>query len=408
MDGASDVDQASITGEPLPAAKAVDDEVFAGTHNGSGVLRVRVERDPTETVIARIVSMVEEASATKAKTQLFIEKIEQRYSLGVVVATVALFFIPLAVGSALQPTLLRAMTFMIVASPCAVVLATMPPLLSAIANAGRHGVLVKSAVVMEQLGNATVVAFDKTGTLTEGRPALTDVRVLAAADIDEASALAFAASAEAASEHPLGRTVVAAARERRISLHRVEDFRSTPGVGVSALVDGRQVAITSPTRIDEHSPQLSGRRHRCRHRCRRRCQRTRKTRPDCSCRFPRRHSRRCTGVHRSAPPGRRRGGAVADRVDRNYADHAHRRQTLVLQHNSQQRSGSRTYDQSCSHRTRSTPFENSSKAGTMSCSSATASTMHQRWLPPEPASPWAELDPTSPSTPRTPWSYATT
>ena len=258
VDGASDVDQASITGEPLPAAKAVDDEVFAGTHNGSGVLRVRVERDPTETVIARIVSMVEEASATKAKTQLFIEKIEQRYSLGVVVATVALFFIPLAVGSALQPTLLRAMTFMIVASPCAVVLATMPPLLSAIANAGRHGVLVKSAVVMEQLGNATVVAFDKTGTLTEGRPALTDVRVLAAADIDEASALAFAASAEAASEHPLGRTVVAAARERRISLHRVEDFRSTPGVGVSALVDGRQVAITSPTRIDEHSPQLSG------------------------------------------------------------------------------------------------------------------------------------------------------
>ena len=165
---------------------------------------MRVERDPTETVIARIVSMVEEASATKAKTQLFIEKIEQRYSLGVVVATVALFFIPLAVGSALQPTLLRAMTFMIVASPCAVVLATMPPLLSAIANAGRHGVLVKSAVVMEQLGNATVVAFDKTGTLTEGRPALTDVRVLAAADIDEASALAFAASAEAASEHPLG------------------------------------------------------------------------------------------------------------------------------------------------------------------------------------------------------------
>ncbi len=258
VDGASDVDQASITGEPLPAAKAVGGEVFAGTHNGSGVLRVRVERDPTETVIARIVSMVEEASVTKAKTQLFIEKIEHRYSLGVVVATLALFFIPLAAGAALQPTLLRAMTFMIVASPCAVVLATMPPLLSAIANAGRHGVLVKSAVVMEQLGNATVVAFDKTGTLTEGTPALTDVLVLDAGDLDEDSVLAFAASAEVASEHPLGRAVVAAARERGISLQHVEDFRSTPGVGVSALVDGRQVAITSPTRIDEHSPQLSG------------------------------------------------------------------------------------------------------------------------------------------------------
>lgn len=256
MDGASDVDQASITGEPLPATKVVGDEVFAGTHNGSGVLRVQVERDPTETVIARIVSMVEEASATKAKTQLFIEKIEQRYSLGVVAATLALFFIPLTVGAALQPTLLRAMTFMIVASPCAVVLATMPPLLSAIANAGRHGVLVKSAVVMEQLGAATVAAFDKTGTLTEGTPALTDIRILDTAELDKNSALSLAASAEVASEHPLGRAVVAAARDQGISLQHVEDFRSTPGVGVSAMVDGRHVAVTSPTRFDEHSAQL--------------------------------------------------------------------------------------------------------------------------------------------------------
>ena len=119
-----------------------------------------------ETAVARIVAMVEQASATKAKTQLFIEKIEQRYSIGMVTATVALFVIPLLWGAELQSTLLRAMTFMIVASPCAVVLATMPPLLCAMANAGRHGVLVKSAVVMEQLGQASRVAFDKTGTLT--------------------------------------------------------------------------------------------------------------------------------------------------------------------------------------------------------------------------------------------------
>src|SRR5690606_27586489 len=124
----------------------------------------------------RIATMVEQASQTKAKTQLFIEKIEQRYSVGMVAATIAVFVIPLLLGEALQESLLRAMTFMIVASPCAVVLATMPPLLAAIANAGRHGVLVKSAVVMEQVGRTGAVAFDKTGTLTRGELRVTEVR----------------------------------------------------------------------------------------------------------------------------------------------------------------------------------------------------------------------------------------
>lgn len=168
LDGVSDVDQATITGEPLPVTRAAGDEVFAGTLNGTGALVARVHRPVGESVIARIVALVDEASATKAKTQLFIEKVEQRYSVAVVVATLALFGIPLAVGAEFQPTLLRAMTFMIVASPCAVVLATMPPLLSAIALAGRNGVLVKSAVVMERLADTTLVAFDKTGTLTTG------------------------------------------------------------------------------------------------------------------------------------------------------------------------------------------------------------------------------------------------
>ncbi len=178
LDGASDVDQATITGEPLPVAKEPGDEVFAGTLNGTGALPVRVSRAAADTVIARIAAMVEEASATKARTQLFIEKVEQRYSLGMVTATVLLFAVPLLAGEAFQASLLRAMTFMIVASPCAVVLATMPPLLSAMANAGRHGVLVKSAVAMEKAAGTGVVAFDKTGTLTEGTPRLAAIRVL--------------------------------------------------------------------------------------------------------------------------------------------------------------------------------------------------------------------------------------
>src|SRR4051795_4363073 len=119
LDGLSEVDQASITGEPLPVLKQPGDEVFAGTFNGTGALRVRVNRPAHESVVARIVALVEHASETKAKTQLFIDKVEQRPSVAVVAAPLALFAIPLAFGAAFQPTLLRAMTFMIVASPCA-------------------------------------------------------------------------------------------------------------------------------------------------------------------------------------------------------------------------------------------------------------------------------------------------
>ncbi|MFE4421058.1 heavy metal translocating P-type ATPase [Streptomyces sp. NPDC056817] len=260
LEGASDVDQATITGEPLPVAKEVGDEVFAGTLNGTGALRVRVERDASDTVIARIVRMVEEASETKAPTQLFIEKVEQRYSLGMVTATLAVFLMPLAFGTGLADSLLRAMTFMIVASPCAVVLATMPPLLSAIANAGRHGVLVKSAVTMERLGQVDAVALDKTGTLTEGSPRVTDARPLTGSGLDENEVLTLAAAAEHPSEHPLARAVVDAARERGLDLPVAEDFDSTPGIGVTASVSGRVVAVGSPARLlDESSDAYSAR-----------------------------------------------------------------------------------------------------------------------------------------------------
>ncbi|MEU9824216.1 heavy metal translocating P-type ATPase [Micromonospora chersina] len=249
LDGTSDVDQATITGEPLPAAKTAGDEVFAGTLNGTGSLVARVHRPVGESVIARIVALVEEASATKAKTQLFIEKVEQHYSVAVVVATLALFSIPLAFGAELQPTLLRAMTFMIVASPCAVVLATMPPLLSAIALAGRNGVLVKSAVVMERLADTSLVAFDKTGTLTTGGPRLAGIHT--AADVDATELLRLAAGAENPSEHPLAVAVVTAVRERGLPVPPANDFDSTPGRGVSALVNGKRVAVGRPGLLDD-------------------------------------------------------------------------------------------------------------------------------------------------------------
>ncbi|MFJ8148104.1 heavy metal translocating P-type ATPase [Streptomyces sp. NPDC096048] len=243
VDGAGEVDQATITGESVPVLKRPGDDVFAGTLNGTGSLRVRVDRDPADSVIARIVTLVEEASRTKAPTQLFIEKIEQRYAVGIVAATLAVFGIPLAFGADLTDALLRAMTFMIVASPCAVVLATMPPLLSAIANAGRHGVLVKSAVAMERLGEIDAAALDKTGTLTEGTPEVTAVRPRPGSGLDEDALLALAAAAEHPSEHPLARAIVAAARVRGPRIASAEDFTAAPGLGVTAVVDGHQVHV---------------------------------------------------------------------------------------------------------------------------------------------------------------------
>ena len=247
--GASEVDQATITGEPLPVDKTVGDEVFAGTLNGTGALRVRVDRSAEDSVVARIAGLVEEASRTKATTQLFIEKVEQRYSLGMVAVTIAVFVVPLLFGDPLQSALLRAMTFMIVASPCAVVLATMPPLLAAIANAGRHGVLVKSAVVMEQLGTTTRVAFDKTGTLTRGTPELADIRLLPGSAFTDDQILRLAAAAEHPSEHPLAAAVVRAARDKGLKLPVADEFVSQPGRGVSALVDGHIIGVGSPAAL---------------------------------------------------------------------------------------------------------------------------------------------------------------
>ncbi|KUI20242.1 metal-transporting ATPase [Mycobacterium sp. GA-1285] len=251
--GTSDVDESSVTGEPLPVSKSVDDEVFAGTLNGAGALCIRVTKDPSGTVVARIVALVAEASATKARTQLFIEKIEQRYSIGVVVATLALFAIPLLLGGDLASTLLRAMTFMIVASPCAVVLATMPPLLSAIATAGRNGVLVKSAVAMEHLADVTHVAIDKTGTLTTGTPQLTHVTPLNG-HYAEDDVLRIAAGAEQFSEHPLGRAIVDAARTRVLIPAPATDFRALPGRGVRARLSGQTVEVLSAQSLSTTAP----------------------------------------------------------------------------------------------------------------------------------------------------------
>ncbi|MFD7365469.1 heavy metal translocating P-type ATPase [Nocardiopsis alba] len=242
IDGTSEVDQQAITGESVPVVREVGDEVLSGTVNGTGTLTVRITRPASESVIARIVALVEEASETKAGTQLFIEKVEQTYSFGVVIATLLVLTVPMMFfAHTFEEALLRAIVFMIVASPCAVVLSTMPPLLASIANAGRHGVLVKSATVMETLGRTTLVAYDKTGTLTEGVPEV--IAVAPAGGRDEDEVLALAAAVEHYSEHPLGRAIVGQAGERGLPVPEASEFRALPGRGVTGRVQGRVVTV---------------------------------------------------------------------------------------------------------------------------------------------------------------------
>lgn len=239
VDGVSEVDQAAMTGESVPIRRHEGDQVLSGTVNGTGALTVRVTRAASESVIARVVTLVAQASETKSTRQMFIEKVEQRYSLGVVVATLAVLLLPWAFDEDFRDALLRAITFMIVASPCAVVLSTMPPLLAAIANAGRHGILVKSATVMERLGRTQLVAFDKTGTLTEGAPV---VRAVTARDGHTPDAvLTWAAAVEQHSEHPLGRAIVRAAGP---GIPPATDFRAIPGQGVEGVVGSRLVSVS--------------------------------------------------------------------------------------------------------------------------------------------------------------------
>jgi heavy metal translocating P-type ATPase len=242
VDGESEVDESTLTGEALPGRKAPGSTVLAGTLNGTGALEVRVARASEDTVLARIARQVEEASEAKSQTQLTIEKIEQPYSLAVVGVTLALIGLPLAFGAAFEPTLLRAMTFMIVASPCAIVLATMPPLLAAVALAGRQGVLVKSGLMMERLAEVDAAAFDKTGTLTNGRP---EVERIEAFDGDAARLRALVASAESRSEHPIGRVLTGIG-----PVSPVEEFEAVPGRGVRAVVDGVDVQVGHPVLLE--------------------------------------------------------------------------------------------------------------------------------------------------------------
>nr|WP_303648836.1 heavy metal translocating P-type ATPase [Haloarchaeobius litoreus] len=243
--GEGTVDQASLTGESVPVPKESGDEVFGGTINESGSLEIEVTRQAHESAISRLINMVENAQSEKAPTQRLIDRLEQPYVLGVFALTIAAIAIPLGLGSGFTSTFYRAMTLMVAASPCAVIISTPAAVLSAIASGGRQGVLFKGGEHVEAAAQIDAVAFDKTGTLTQGDTQLTDVlvRETAAESLTDDGLLALAAAVQARSEHHLARATMTAADELSLDVPDAERFQSAAGKGVRADIEARTIHI---------------------------------------------------------------------------------------------------------------------------------------------------------------------
>jgi Zn2+/Cd2+-exporting ATPase len=232
--GESAVDQSTITGESLPIDVAHGATVYAGTLNTRGALEIDVTRLASESTLARVIQLVETAQEEKARTQRFLDVFEQKYALGVIAATVLAIVIPLLLGQAFPGIFYRAMTLLVVASPCALVISTPAAILSAIANAARQGILFKGGVHLENMAGVKAIAFDKTGTLTRGKPGVTNVLPVGSHTAEEL--LALAAGLEARSEHPLALAIVAEAKRQGLSFTPAKSFEAVTGRGARARI----------------------------------------------------------------------------------------------------------------------------------------------------------------------------
>ncbi|HEX5032043.1 MAG TPA: HAD-IC family P-type ATPase, partial [Candidatus Eisenbacteria bacterium] len=241
VEGQSEADESTITGESIPVEKGPGSRVFAGTMNLRGAPIVRVDKAAEETTLARIIHLVGEARKAKSTAETFVERWELPYVVSVFLGAGLAAGLSLAQGVDAWTASYRGLVLLVAASPCAVVIATPAAILSAITHAAHHGVLFKGGVHLERLAQVTALALDKTGTVTEGRPRVLSVAAVAPAREDDL--LRYAAAVEARSEHHTGRAVVAEATRRRITWPRVTEFESHVGEGVHAHADGRWVGV---------------------------------------------------------------------------------------------------------------------------------------------------------------------
>lgn len=244
LEGSSQVDESMLTGEPLPVVKDSGNAALTGgSINGDGRLVMQVSAVGTDTVLAHIIRLVEDAQAAKAPIQRLVDQVAAVFVPVVLLVALVTLLGWWAAGVGVELALIRAVAVMVIACPCALGLATPAAIMAGTGVAARHGILIKDAQALELAHRLDVVAFDKTGTLTAGQPQL--VQLLPAPGVDEADALRLAASLQGGSEHPLGRAVRSAAQERGLPLAEALGMQAVPGRGSEGAVDGRHLQMGS-------------------------------------------------------------------------------------------------------------------------------------------------------------------
>jgi Cd2+/Zn2+-exporting ATPase len=240
ISGNSSVDESPLTGESLPKTKRPDAEVYAGSVNGEGVLRVRVAKDASDNAIARIARMIRDARLRKAPVQRFITRFAKVYTPAIVgVAGLVVLVPPLLFDAAWETWIYRASALLLIGCPCALVISTPASLASALSAGAGYGLLLKGGDVLEALASADTVAFDKTGTLTKGRPQV--VNILLQGGQSEDVLIALAAGISAAGTHPVAQAVLSCVRERQIQPAEVTDIVAIPGQGVRGRYQGQEL-----------------------------------------------------------------------------------------------------------------------------------------------------------------------
>ena len=263
VSGSTSINQAPITGESLPVAKQVGDPVFAGTINEQGAFEMRVSAAQADSTLSRIVRSVQQAQGQRAPTQRFVDNFARYYIPAVVVMAVLVALLPpLLAGAPFQPWLYKALVLLVIACPCALVISTPVTIVSGLASAARHGILIKGGVYLEQGRHLRALAVDKTGTLTFGKPRLTDV-VSLQAGADQQALLQLAVSLAARSDHPVSRAIAVQeeSQEDRQALE-VQDFAALAGRGVQGRIDGQLLHLGNHRLVHELgqcSPELEAR-----------------------------------------------------------------------------------------------------------------------------------------------------
>lgn len=254
--GSSSVNQASITGESIPIAKNIGDEVYAGAINELGSIEVKVTHLARDNTISRLIAMVEEAQSQKAPTQQFIDKFARYYTPAVIAAAILVTTLPvLILQQPFTKWFYQAMAMLLVACPCALIISTPVSIVAAIGSAAKSGVLIKGGAYLEEAGRLSAIAFDKTGTLTTGLPAVTDVLPL---NGNEAEIVGIAAAIETLAAHPLGDAIIRYTRAQGVHIPAADNFEAVLGQGAKARVDDKPYQIGNSKFIASTGISLAG------------------------------------------------------------------------------------------------------------------------------------------------------